>query len=225
MLKIYQNQSAPTMTSREIAELTGKAHKEVTRDIENTLAQAEIDARIFAHTYKDTQNRQQREYRLPKRECDLVVSGYSVKYRLAIIDRWQELEAKQQAQQFNIPQTFAEALRLAADQQEVIQQQAAQIEHQRPAVEFVGRYVESTGLMGFRQVCKLLKAKENEFRAFLCDKGIMYRLGGEWVPYAPHIDAGRFVVKTGTADNDHAFNNAKFTPKGVEWVAKLWSEK
>ena len=109
------------MTSREIAELTGKAHKEVTRDIENTLAQAEIDARTFAHTYIDSQNRSQREYHLPKRECDLVVSGYSVKYRLAIIDRWQELEQQVSAPQipdFNNP---AEAARAWAAQYESAQ--------------------------------------------------------------------------------------------------------
>jgi phage regulator Rha-like protein len=53
-----------TMSSREIAELTGKAHKEVTRDIENVLSQAEIDERNFAHIYKDAKNRSYREYRL-----------------------------------------------------------------------------------------------------------------------------------------------------------------
>jgi len=221
MLQILQDQSAPTMTSRDIADLTGKNHSDVKRDIENTLAQAEIDVSRFADSYIDTQNRWQKEYRLPKRECDLVVSGYSVKYRLAIIDRWQELE-QQAKQQHHIPQSFAEALRLAADQQEVIQAQAAQIEHQKPAVEFVGRYVESTGNLGFRQVCKLLKAKENDFRAFLQDKQIMYRLAGEWAPYAHHIDAGRFYVTTGTGDNDHTFTSAKFTPKGVKWVSELW---
>jgi len=208
------------MTSREIAELTGKNHKEVTRDIYNVLTQAEIDASKFAHTYQDSQNRDQREYRLPKRECDLVVSGYSVKYRLAIIDRWQELESNQ----FKLPQNFAEALRLAADQQEVIQAQAAQIEHQKPAVEFVERYVESTGNLGFRQVCKLLKAKEPEFRLFLQNRRIMYKLGDEWTAYQPHIDAGRFFIIT-WEKNKRSKITAKFTPKGVQWVSDLWSKK
>lgn len=207
------------MSSREIADLTGKNHFDVKRDIQNTLLQADIDASKFAVIYKDSQNRNQSEYNLPKRECDLVVSGYSVKYRLAIIDRWQELESSNHQA---IPKNFAEALRLAADQQETIQAQAAQIEHQKTAVEFVDRYVKSTGNLGFRQVCKLLKAKENDFRAFLQDNRIMYRLNGDWVPYASHIDSGRFCVTTGTGDNDHTFTSAKFTPKGVEWVSRLW---
>lgn len=210
------------MTSRDIADLTGKNHSDVKRDIENTLAQAEIDVSKFADSYIDTQNRWQKEYRLPKRECDLVVSGYSVKYRLAIIDRWQELE-QQAEKQHHIPQSFAEALRLAADQQEVIQAQAAQIEHQKPAVEFVEKYVESTGNKGFREVCKLLEANESEFRLFLVENKIMYRLGKSWTAYQNHIDCGRFSVSTGIAQhNDHSFMAAKFTPKGIEWVSNLW---
>jgi len=89
--------TTPTMTSREIAELTGKEHFHVKRDIQKTLDLAGIDASRFGCTYLDAQNREQTEYRLPRRECDLVISGYSVPYRLAIIDRWHELE-KQSAQ-------------------------------------------------------------------------------------------------------------------------------
>jgi len=92
-----------TMTSREIAELTGKEHFHVKRDIAKVLAEAGIDPSKFGCTYLDAQNREQTEYRLPRRECDLVVSGYSVPYRLAIIDRWHELE--QQNAQPTIPAT------------------------------------------------------------------------------------------------------------------------
>ena len=51
--------------------------------------------------------------------------------------------------------------------------------------------------------------------------------GGEWAPYAQHIEAGRFEVKTGVAeheDGSHAFSQAKFTAKGVEWIAGEWAK-
>ena len=123
-----------------------------------------------------------------------------------------------------VPKNFSEALRLAADQQEQIEQQAQQLAIAAPKVEFVDKYVEATGLKGFRQVAKLLGAKENALGEFLESQKIMYRLSGERVPYANHIDAGRFSVKTGQADNGHAFNSAKFTPKGVQWLAELWNK-
>jgi prophage antirepressor-like protein len=124
-----------------------------------------------------------------------------------------------------LPKSFAKALRLAADQQETIEAQAAELAAAAPAVEFVGRYVDSTGLKGFRQVAKLLGAKENLFRDFLIEERILYRLNGELTPHSQHIDAGRFCVKAGTAENSgHAFNSARFTPKGVNWVAGEWAK-
>lgn len=115
--------------------------------------------------------------------------------------------ARAWAEQFELQQAANQALAIAA-----------------PKVEFVDKYVESTGLKGFRQTAKLLGANEARFREFLLDKRIMYRMGGEWQAYQPHIDAGRFDVKTGTSEGGHAFNQTKFTPKGVTWVAGLWAQ-
>lgn len=91
-----------TMSSREIAELTGKRHRDVVRDINRMLTKlAEVDARNSAHItpssvgriYLDERNREQTEFLLPKRECLILVSGYSIDLRAKIIDRWLELEA------------------------------------------------------------------------------------------------------------------------------------
>ena len=102
--------SAITLSSLDIAELTGKDHDNVLRDIRKTLSQVEIDAVKFEGIYKDSINRDKPCYNLPRRECDLVVSGYVAKYRLAIIDRWHELES----QQPSLPKTLPEALRAYA---------------------------------------------------------------------------------------------------------------
>lgn len=205
------------MTSREIAELTGKEHKHVLRDIEVMFSELEYKINGYVQNWTHPQNGQTYpEFVLPKSLTLTLVSGYNVVMRKRIIDRWLELEA---APQFKTPTTFTEALRLALTLQETIDAQTAQLEAAKPAIDFVDRYVDSTGLKGFRQVAKLLNIKEPDLRAFLDDKKIMYKLGGEWVPYADHIAAGRFSVKAGTADNGHAFNTARFTAKGVQWLA------
>lgn len=51
-----------TMSSREIADLTGKEHKNVKRDIESMLSDLEEDALTFERIYFDSMNRQQTEY-------------------------------------------------------------------------------------------------------------------------------------------------------------------
>jgi len=81
-----------TMSSLEIAELTGKRHDNVMADIERILDEAEIGALRFQDTYLTAQNKQTKCYRLPRRECLLVMSAYSAKLRLTIIDRMDALE-------------------------------------------------------------------------------------------------------------------------------------
>lgn len=215
------------MSSHEIASLTGKRHDHVIRDIRAMLLALAADPPNLGDQYDVEEDARgyTNSYRLDRELTDTLLTGYSVPLRRKVIARWRELEGQQQDHQ--VPKTLAQALRLAADQAEQIELQAAQLEQQRPAVEFVEKYTTSTGNKGFREVCKLLGAKENAFREFLAAEMIMYRLAGELVPYAPHLAAGRFVVKTGTADHgesSHAFNQAKFTPKGVAWVAGEWAK-
>ncbi|WP_345887392.1 Rha family transcriptional regulator [Shewanella algae] len=100
------------MSSREIAELTGKQHQHIKRDIQSMCSQLGIDASSFGHTYLDNLNRQQTEYRLPRRECEILVCGYDVVRRAAVIDRWLELETKQR----QLPNMTPGPLRFTVDQ-------------------------------------------------------------------------------------------------------------
>jgi len=94
MNELTLNSNASTMSSLEIAKLTGKDHADVLKDIRKVLIEVEIDEGKFSAIYLDSMNREKPCYNLPRRECDLVIAGYSAKYRLAIIDRWIELESK-----------------------------------------------------------------------------------------------------------------------------------
>lgn len=212
-----------TMSSREIAYLTSKEHRNVMADIRKMLVELDGKGGVlkFQQTHTNPQNGQNYPvFALPKRETLILVSGYSVELRARIIDRWQELEDKQAP---TVPKSFSEALRLAYEQAERIEAQQQVIEQQRSAVEFVDRYVDSTGLKGFREVAKLLGANGSRFREFLEASDVIYRLNGSLTAHQQHINAGRFRVRTGTSErNSHAFNQTMFTPKGVAWIARLW---
>lgn len=217
---------ARTMSSREIADLTGKRHPDVKRDIQVMAKDLEEDVSNFARIYLDGMNRQQTEYLLDREHTDCLLTGYSAAMRMAVIKRWRELEEGTgrviaTLPDFSNPAAAARAWAEQYEQRQVAQQALAIA---APKVEFVDRYVEASGLKGFRQTAKLLRANEARFREFLLDRKIMYRMGGEWQAYQQHIDAGRFEVKTDTAENGHAFNQTKFTPKGVTWVAGLWAQ-
>lgn len=158
----------------------------------------------------------QKVYTLTMEQMSLVAMRESKSVRRKVLDF---IKSRQKPV---IPQTYAAALLEAGRLALEVERQAEQLAIAAPKVEFVDKFVTSTGNLGFRQVAKLLKVKETDLRAFLISSKVMYRLAGDMTPYSEHIDAGRFEVKAGVADHgdsSHAYSQAKFTPKGVEWLA------
>lgn len=210
-----------TMSSEEIASLVESRHDNVKTSIERLGARGVIQLPALQEV-RNHLGQTVSVYQLCKRDSYVVVAQLSPEFTARLVDRWQELEAQAAPA---VPRTMSQALRLAAEQAEQIEQQQAALALAAPKAEYVDRYVAANGAKGFRQVAKLLGANEHAFRAWLQEEKIMYRLGGEWTAHQCHIDAGRFVVKTGVAQaNEHAFNATKFTPKGVNWVAGLWGQ-
>ena len=206
-----------TMSSREIAELVGKEHKHVMRDLRVLSEQLGDMFEGVVQVWTHPQNKQQyEEYAIKRDTCITLLTGYDSVSRMKVIKRWQELES---AHKPAIPQTYAAALLEAGRLAMELEQAEAQLAIAAPKAEFVDRYVDATGTYGFRQVAKMLSVKENWFSEFLIEKGIMYRLSGKLTAHSDHIDAGRFVARAGVAKNDHAFTECRFTAKGVEWVA------
>ena len=209
-----------TMSSREIAALLESRHRDVCVSITRLMDSGAISG-YAATPYTHEQNQQTYfEYFVSKRDSYVIVAQMSPAFTAALVDRWQELESQQKPA---IPQTYAAALleagRLALENEK----QAEQLRLAAPKVEFVDKFVVAdSGNMTFRATAKILKINEREFRTFLKDEKIMYLLGGDWVPYQQHIEAGRFEIKAGLAEHEeksHAFKQSKFTPKGIEWVA------
>ena len=130
---VAMDSQSATMSSLEIAGLTGKGHNDVLKDIRRILGQAGIAEGRFTLSYKDRSGKANKCYNLPRLECDLVISGYSVPYRMAIIKRWHELELKQLEQpQFKLPQTYAEALKELGETVEELDSLRIRVEKEAP---------------------------------------------------------------------------------------------
>ena len=94
-----ENVSRTTMSSREIANVTGKRHANVKRDIAAMLKELKLDVLSFEHIYLDGQNREQVEYMLDREHTDCLLTGYSAPMRMKVIRRWRELEQQQGARE------------------------------------------------------------------------------------------------------------------------------
>lgn len=207
----------PTMSSLEISELVESRHDKVKQSIERLAARGVIQLPPVGEV-KNHLGQTVSVYLVCKRDSYIVVAQLSPEFTARLVDRWQELESGSQ-----LPTDYLSALKALTAEVEQRQVLENQLAIAAPKIQFVDSYVNATGSLGFRETCKLLHAKENAFRQFLLDHDIMYLLAGKLTPYAQHIDAGRFTIKTGeNQNNGHAFTQNKFTPKGIQWIAGLW---
>lgn len=213
-----QNQ---TMSSHEMAELTGSRHDNVMRCIKSLLSKNVIKSTTTQiEEVKNHLNQSVEVAKMEKRDSLIVAARLSPEFTARIIDRWQELEASQAPQ---IPQTFSEALRLAADLAEEKQRLEQKIEADKPKVEFVDSYVEVNDSKCLRDVAKLLGWPPQKFNAQLNADKIIFKQSGNWMPYSHIIDKGYFQIKTGN-QNDNTWMQTRVTPRGVEYLAKRYGK-
>ena len=114
-----------TMSSQEMAELTEKRHDNVKRTMD-TLAQQGLIAppQIERVSNPGAGPRWITVYRIGRRDSYIVVAQLSPEFTARLVDRWQALEEKLSAKApavFVLPQTMAQALRLAAEQAEQLE--------------------------------------------------------------------------------------------------------
>lgn len=215
---------ARTMSSREIAELTGKLHKNVRRDIAAMLSDLKVDALSFERIYLDSQSREQNEYRLDREHTDCLLSGYSVPLRMKVIRRWHELEQAAVA----IPRTLPEALRLAADLAEQNNQLRLVVNEQAPKVEALGRIAGAVGTMCLTDAAKHLGVQRCKLLEWMRAHRWIYRREGSmrWVAYQPRQAAGWLdhkvtVLGVEEGGEQRLASQVRVTPKGLAKLAEL----
>lgn len=215
------NDNTQTMTSREIADLTGKRHDNVKRTIEDLLNKGLIESPQIEEVRTATNIG--KCYAVGKRDSFVIVARLSPEFTARLVDRWQELEEKVQQPAINLNDP-AQLRGLLSNYAERVIALEEKVEEAAPKVEFVDNYVKASGLIGFREMCKLLGIKEYAVRDWLVSKGIIYKLGGKWAFSASWLDAKNGEHKTSYDVYERAAISIKFTPKGFAYIAQRISK-
>lgn len=212
-----------TMTSREIAELTGKDHKHVLADIRKMLLELGEDEPKFRRIYLDSMNRDQIEYALNRELTDVLLTGYSAKLRRAVIARWHELESREFAP--SVPQTLSAALRLAADQADQIEAQQVQLAIAEPKALALDRIADAEGSMCITDAAKHLQMAPKKLFSWLSANDWIYRRPGaaHWVAYQPRLKSGvldhKITLVTRGDGSEKVTEQVLVTAKGLVQLA------
>lgn len=228
--EIFKNE---TMTSLEIADVTGRNHKDVMRSIrEMEEAWVKVNGRKFALVeYKDAKGEMRPCYSLSKTECLYIATKFNDEARAKLILRWEELETKE-VSLIKVPATFAEALRLAADQAEKLEAQEKMLEasskeivelsgtiaNMQPKVTYVDKILSSKETVTTTQIAQDYGQSAKSFNILLRNFGIQHKVGGQWILYAKYLPNG--YVQSDTIPIEHkdgssgSVMHTKWTQKG-----------
>lgn len=228
---------AQTMSSLQIAELTGKNHKEIMRSIRNMEpAWEKINGRRFALVeYMDAKGEKRPCYQLTKTECLYVATKFNDEARAKLVLRWEELET---ANAPRLPQTFAEALRLAAEQAEenerlmiedgelrkdntakdaTIVEQDRTISLMKPKANYYDVILNNPHTLNTTAIASDYGMTANKFNKLLHSLGIQRKVGGVWIPFAKYIAKGYTKISTDPNPNSKhggTYTYSKWTQQG-----------
>ena len=159
-----------TMTSLEIAELTGKQHKNVMQAIRNMEpAWEKVNGLKFQLVeYRDAKGELRPCYQLTKTECLYIAMKFNDEARARLVLRWEELEMADVRRKMADARYLPEPKKILALADEIIGE----------GLRMLNEDAEDT--LTATQVAKTFNMTVWDFNAVLRDMGIQYRRGGRW---------------------------------------------
>jgi len=198
MNELTLNSNASTMSSREIAELLEVRHDNVKLSIERLTEKQIVSFTSATETsHEGAGARPMIVYMVNKRDSYVVVAQMQPKFTARLVDRWQELEAKQAPALPN----YQEALRQLADSLDKNAQLENKITEDAPKVEFAMAVRRMDGACKVGDFAKVIGIGRNLLFAKLrLDQILM----ADNMPYQKYVDSGYFVVIEQIPYVDHA---------------------
>lgn len=198
-------------------------HKDLLKIIRDEFSEEINEGKISPVEYMDAKGENRPMFVLTLSQSKQVLVRESKFVRKAVIAYIEKLENAIK-DHFKVPTTFAEALRLAAEQQDKIEQQQKVIELQRPKAEFYDDVVDSKDAIDMQAVAKTLNVGigRNKLFEFLRNQKVLMQNN---IPYQSYVDLGWFRViesKYNKPNGDVHINlKTVVLQKGLDGIRKL----
>nr|DAH31978.1 MAG TPA: antirepressor protein [Caudoviricetes sp.] len=230
------------MTSLQIAEITGKAHKDVMRAIRNMEpAWENVCGRKFALTSREVNQpnggiRETSCFSLNKEECLYIATKFNDEARAKLIKRWKELE--EQHQKTSVPQNYLEALKSLVKAEEEKQQLALEnkqkdetiitiskanvelgnkITEMLPKVSYYDRILQSNATMTITQIAQDYGMSAIAMNKELESMRIQHKERGQWILYAQFLKGGYVHSRAVDIIRRDGMHDVKYN---TEWTTK-----
>lgn len=206
------------MSSREIAQMTGKDHKNVLRDCDK-LNESYADLGLLKieqgyYTTSNTGEQKHRELLLTKIQTMDLMTGYKIELRIKVNRRWEQLENSkvQSVSRIDLARMVIEV----EEENQRLQIEAKQNEHK---VLFTDAVIGSTSSCLIGELAKVLSQNgytigQNRLFDWLRDNGYLGKIGERKnIPNQQYIEQGLFEIKKGVRSGKDGVLHQTTTPK------------
>ena len=201
-------ESKQTMSSLEIARLTGKPHNDVLKAIRAMEPAWErvTEGKFSRSEYKDPTGRSLPCFELTKTEGLYVATKFNDEARAKLVIRWEELEQKARAQmlmlpdftdpaeaaiawakQYNERKVLALENKRLEDENIVLALENQELKHDKNYLDLIMR---SKALLTISQIAQDYGMSGKAMNKKLAEMGIQYSINGQWILYARYKDCG-----------------------------------
>ncbi|MEI7727603.1 MAG: phage regulatory protein/antirepressor Ant [Bacteroidota bacterium] len=225
-------------TSLIVAEVFGKDHDKVCRDIKCLECSPEFNAANFGDIeYTDVRGRQQKAYEITKDGFSFLVMGYTgakaAEFKEKFIMAFNQHEALlknddyiiERAQQLLTNRVKALENSIHA-KEEQLKLQEYTISEQAPKVEYHDKVLQSQSLIATNIIAKEMGMSAVTLNKMLHEAGIIYLSGQTWVLYNKYQDKGLAGMKTFTYSDSFGMEKTStrlyWTEKGREMIHGLF---
>jgi Rha family phage regulatory protein len=243
---VFQNSNGNDVTtSLIVAQVFGKEHKNVVRDIENLSCSENFNRLNFERiTYKDARNREQTAYEMTKDGFSFLVMGYTGakagEFKERFINEFNRRESllkdddyilmrSQQILQKRLEASEEKIKQLesqAEQQQETIELQQQELTQSAPKVSYYDNHLQSVNTQTSTQAAKQIGMDAEKLHKKLKEIGIIYRQSGQWILHAPYSTWGMHSTRTQTyTRSDGSIGTSVYTvwtQRGVRFIIALY---
>ena len=202
---LSQTGSEITADSRDIAENFDKQHKDVLEAVRNLTAENSATKSMFIESSYESRGKEYPCYLMNRDGFSVLAMGftgsYALEWKLKYIAAFNKMENSLR-NRFAIPQTYQEALRLAADQAEMISKQKEYIKSTQPAVLFAKSVQTAQTSILIGDLAKIIKQNgidigQNRLFIKLREEGYLIRRRGANynMPTQKSMDLRLFEIK------------------------------
>lgn len=229
---VFRGENSQALTnSLLVAEKFNKEHRDVTKAIRRLLTSAQNCAvlQMFVEThYVNEQNKEQPMFVMNRDGFTLLAMGFTGKkamqFKLDFINAFNRMESALKTQSFQVPQTFSQALLLAAQQAEQIEAQQKQIEAKDKRIgeleemtEYTRIVLQSPSTVYITQIAQDYGMSAMKMNATLRDLRIQHKVGNQWILYAKYMKEG--YVQSDTYRYTHR-DGREDVAMGTKWTQR-----